>query len=166
MKTDPNLTIWNVHGHLTAAALVVLLDEQTRLPEEELLNMMEHIGCCEQCATAFAEAAVAAPLPPPPAGFAESVLVRKRLEDAPPADTTPKASKHRRTLLLYSYRAAVAACVVLAVALSGVFQNNEAWQNHFFFPKDLSPPAISWMQTLSQNFTDLSRRFFVGGYSQ
>ena len=154
MKENTSPALWTPQGHLTSAALAAVLAGAVPA-DESSLEMVEHIGCCEQCAAAFANAAEAGAMAPP-AGFQEATLARWKAESQKPH----KTNKHRQTLILYTYRAAVAACVALGLALSGSFRLDENWRKILLLEPGAITGSDSWLAKLGDNLSELSHKIF------
>lgn len=102
-----NFELFDQDGHLTGEALKRMSDGT--LNEEELIHAAEHLGCCMQCADAFAQNIEHHGLERSPVGFEQAVCGRIRSMNL----------KNRVQYLLYSLRVALAVCAALAIVFSG-----------------------------------------------
>ena len=96
-------------GHLTPAAFRRLAEGGA--DGGERLRAAEHMAVCPACAAAFSEYLGSRELAPVPPGFGEEVRGRIRSRKA-----------GRVTLVFYSLRVALAACVALLFVFSGAFR--------------------------------------------
>ena len=156
MKTL-NINLYNCYDHLSDYALTML--KAGRLPIQSRIEVLEHIGCCEECAEKITQSFDESQLIAVPSDFSQSIYSHIN---------TSETNRQRNSFALYCVRLAAAVCITLTCIYSGVFSMTITFIQQEIPIKSFSikAPDLSFTDRISQSISSFTNNIMnLEGYN-
>jgi serine protease inhibitor len=142
-----NINLYNCDGHLSDLAVNLL--KADRLPVQNKIEIMEHIGCCEACAEKITQSFDERRLMAVPSDFSHNIYSH--------LNETEKKSQ-RNSFAFYCVRIAAAVCITLACLYSGAFSTTVTFIQQEVPMKSLTiqTPDLSFSDKIVENLSQFT----------
>jgi len=152
-----NISLFDCNGHLSDYAIIMLTSGGLNIKSR--IEVLEHIGCCDECANKITQGFDERQLTAVPNDFSQNIYSHINKSET---------KRQRKNFVLYCTRLAAAICLTLICIYTGIFSSTITFIQQEIPIKDLSikAPDLSFTDKISESISSFTNNIMnLEGYN-